>query len=148
MHHRMGLRQRGCSEPDSLCTKSFLIRILGHQELEARLAKWFRCNDAKWADLICRIKSTELGTIMVPSSPKPAKVVCEEVVEKYDDDFDVDCDLPCMKVRATPYSNWCSKSIPPALSLKWWQFGFAYYSRAGTTMCDSSGLRGTRRRRH
>ena len=107
--------------PVSLCRKGcFLIHILGHQELEARLAKWFRCNDAKWADLMCRIQSSELGAAMVPASPKQTKVAREEIVEKYDDDFDVDCDLACMKVRATLHSNWRSKSITPALSRRWW----------------------------
>ena len=79
----------------------FLTHILGHQELEARLAKWFRCNDAKWADLMYRIQSSEPGAVMAPPSPNPTKVAREEVVEKYDDDFDEDCDLSCMKVRAT-----------------------------------------------
>lgn len=74
--------------------------VLGLQELEARLAKWVKCNDAKWADLMGRIQSSELGP-KVPSSPKSNKVAHDEVVEKYDDDFVVDCDLPCMKVRAT-----------------------------------------------
>jgi hypothetical protein len=74
---------------------------MGHQELEARLAKWVKCNDAKWADLMRRIQSSELGGSKLPPSPESTKVVHEEVVEKYDDDFDVDCNLPCMKVRVT-----------------------------------------------
>jgi len=67
---------------------------MGRQELEARLAEWIKCNDAKWADLMRRIQSSGLGT------PESTKVVHEEVVEEYDDDFVVDCDLPCMKVRS------------------------------------------------
>ena len=38
---------------------------------------------------------------MVLHSPESTKVVHEEVVEKYDDDFVVDCDLPSMKVSTT-----------------------------------------------
>ena len=70
------------------------------QELEARLAKWLKCNDAKWADLMRRIQSSETGTTKAPL-PESTKVAHEEAVEKYDDDFVVNCDLSCMKVRAT-----------------------------------------------
>ena len=68
------------------------------QELEVRLAKWFRCNDAKWADLMCQIQSSEPGG----PSPTQSKVARKEIVEKYDDDFDVECDLHSIKVRTTP----------------------------------------------
>ena len=96
------------------CDCSFIF--LGHQELDARLAKWFKCNDAKWADLMRRIQSSELGASKVPPSPESTKVACEEVVEKYDDDFDVDCDLPCTKVRATPHSFGVLNPSVPQLS--------------------------------
>ncbi len=75
--------------------------ILGPQELETRLANWVKCNDAKWADLMRRIQGSEVGTSKIPPPPESTKVAHEEVVEKYDDDFVVDCDLPCMKVSAT-----------------------------------------------
>ena len=90
--------------------------VLGIQELEERLAKWVKCNDAKWADLMCRIQSSESGASKVPPSPKSTKVAHEEVVEKYDDDFVVDCDLPCMKVRATLYSFGNLNPYGPQLS--------------------------------
>lgn len=77
------------------------LYFLGHQELEARLTKWVKCNDARWADLMRRIQSSEQGASKVPPSPQSTGVIRDEVVEKYDDDFDVDSDLPCMKVRAT-----------------------------------------------
>ena len=92
--------------------------VLGLQELEARLAKWVKCNDAKWADLMCRIQGSELGTSKVPPSPEATKVAHDEVVEKYDDDFVVNCDLPCMKVRTTlrSFGNLIKYSWPLALS--------------------------------
>lgn len=48
-----------------------------------------------------RIQASELGDSKVPPSPQSTRAICDEDVEKYDDDFDVDCDLPSMKVRAT-----------------------------------------------
>lgn len=90
--------------------------ILGLQELEARLAQWVECNDAKWADLMRRIQSSEIGTSMVPPSPKSTKVAHEEVVEKYDDDFVVDYDLHSMKVRTTLSSFGNLYPIRPQLS--------------------------------
>jgi hypothetical protein len=51
-----------------------------------------------------RVQSQGGGAVVVPTLPKPAKVADEEVIEDYDDDFDVDCDSPCMKVSPTPHS--------------------------------------------
>jgi hypothetical protein len=63
-----------------------------------------------------RIQSSELRASEVPPSPESTKVVREEAIEKYDDDFDVDCDLPCIKVRATPHSIVVlNQSIPSSL---------------------------------
>jgi len=85
-----------------------------YQELEARLAKWIKCNDAKWADLMRRIQSSGLGASKEPPSPESTKVVHEEAVEEYDDDFVVDCDLPCMKVRVTRHSYDSLINMPPS----------------------------------
>jgi len=96
---------------------------MGHQELEARLAKWIKCNDAKWADLMRRIQRSGLGNSKVPPSPESTKVVHEEVVEEYDNDFVVDCDLPCMKVRVTHRSfdsliNMSPSSLPEVVPIQ------------------------------
>jgi len=89
-----------------------------HQELDARLDKWFSRNEAKWADLMRRIQSSgaELGAVAVSPSTKPTRVGHTEVVENYDEDFDVDCDLPCMKVRAALHSTGVLNPSSPALS--------------------------------
>jgi len=90
----------------------------GYQELDARLDKWFSRNDAKWADLMRRIQSSdaELGAVVGSPSTKPTRVGHTEVVENYDEDFDIDCDLPCMKVRATPHPTGVLNPPSPALS--------------------------------
>jgi hypothetical protein len=51
-----------------------------------------------------RIRNSGLEDAGVPPFPKPTKVAHKETVEEYDDDFDVNCDLACMKVRPIPYS--------------------------------------------
>lgn len=103
---------------DAVSRDPFMQGVFPHpyfQELEVRLAKWFRSNDVKWVDLMYQIQSSEPGG----PSPKPSKVAREEVVEKYDDDFDVKCDLPSIKVRATPNLIGYLKALYPLALSQW-----------------------------